>query len=780
MSDEAAASQREPPQDPLEGPVADPSWRLEDAGYDPSRELKIESRFTVSNGFLGVRASLEDPTRTSRPRTFVAGLFDLSPTEPRVPALISAPDWLRLGISLEDDPFRPGLGSGPGSRRVLDLRHGALWGEWNWTDREGRVLRLRTLRFVSLANPAVAVQAAWIEIEGATVAAPARLTIDAWIERPLVGLELEESRDRLTMWRTSHTRRRLAMATAARLELPEDSAQSERLDRGAGGERWSWTPVTGDTAQFVRLAAVQRGAADSSPSQRALEQLGRAEQLGVRELFEAHVDAWAQRWECSDVQVEGDEVAQRALRFAVYHLIGAPNPEDDRVSIGARALTGDAYMGHVFWDTDIFLLPFYVFTWPAAARALVMYRFHTLPAARAKAAELGYVGALYAWESADDGEEATPPYITGPNDQVIIVRTGTLQQHISADVAYAVWNYWRATGDDDFLLQAGAEMLLETARFWASRVQIEADGCYHIRGVIGPDEYHEEVDDNGFTNIMAQWNLERALDLVDLLRGRWPRRWQELRGTLAITDEELGRWRDVADRMATGMEPLSRLIEQFSGFFDLEPVYVTGGGPSTPLDLVQGRERTQRWQIVKQPDVVLLLALLEDSFPQRVRETNFRFYEARCGHGSSLSPAVHALVAARLGDVRLAERYLHQAAAIDLDDTMGNVGLGVHIGALGGLWQAVVLGFAGMRLRDDGLAFAPFLAVGWSSLQFRAHWHGRRVRIRVESEPRSFTATLELGDPMMVYLDDLVHQLTTAEPWTCRWDPAELAWRETV
>ncbi|MER3425607.1 MAG: glycoside hydrolase family 65, partial [Nitrospiraceae bacterium] len=183
-----------------------------------------------------------------------------------------------------------------------------------------------------------------------------------------------------------------------------------------------------------------------------------------------------------------DEQAQRTLRFAIYHLVGAGNPNDERASIGARGLTGKAYRGHVFWDTEIYLLPFYAFTHPPTARALLMYRYHTLPAAAKKARGLNYDGALYAWESTDTGEETTPLSALGPTGQMTNILTGVQEHHISADIAYAVWQYWRATADDDFFVQAGAEIMLETARFWASRARLEADGCYHIREVIGPDE----------------------------------------------------------------------------------------------------------------------------------------------------------------------------------------------------------------------------------------------------------------------------------------------------
>ena len=248
----------------------------------------------------------------------------------------------------------------------------------------------------------------------------------------------------------------------------------------------------------------------ATPHRKGPNALDRAKRAGWRDVLVQHEAAWAERWRLSDLGVVGDDAARQALRFAVYHLNGAANPNDERVSIGARALTGDAYLGHVFWDTETYVLPFYIATWPEAARTLLMYRYHTLPAARAKAVRMGWRGAMYAWESADTGEETTPDNVLNPRGETIRVLCGIQEQHITADIAYAVWQYWEATGDDRFMLDAGAEILLETARFWASRAVLEPDGKRHIREVIGPDEYHELIDDSAYTNVLARWNVRRG------------------------------------------------------------------------------------------------------------------------------------------------------------------------------------------------------------------------------------------------------------------------------
>lgn len=450
-------------------------------------------------------------------------------------------------------------------------------------------------------------------------------------------------------------------------------------------------------------------------------------------------------------------------------MISAANPEDDRVSIGARGLTGDAYAGHVFWDTEIFLLPFYTLTWPEAARALLMYRYHTLPAAREKAAARGYRGAFYPWESAD-GHEATPPYIRGKNRAAILIANAAQEQHISADIAYAVWQYWQATGDDAFFLEAGAEIILETARFWASRAEPGMDGRFHIRQVIGPDEYHDGVDDNAYTNGLAQWNLECALATAQWLRDRWPERWPELRDRLDLVQEEEQLWHRVAEGLDIAWDTDTGLIEQFAGFFDLEHIDVPPPAERrVAMDVLVGAERIQGSQVAKQADALMLLALLPDRFPRAVQAANFSYYAPRCAHGSSLSPAIHALVAARLGEMDAAESYFRDTAAIDLDDTMGNASEGVHMAALGGLWQTVVFGFAGVSLRPFGLELAPHLPPAWRLLRFRLQWRGRQVRVQLDGEAREATTTLERGEPMVIRVGPEAHPLAPGEAWTCGW-----------
>ena len=316
----------------------------------------------------------------------------------------------------------------------------------------------------------------------------------------------------------------------------------------------------------------------------------------------------------------------------------------------------------------------------------------------------------------------------------------------------------RATGDDEFFIDAGAEILLETARFWASRAVAEADGRRHIRHVIGPDEYHEDVDDNSFTNVMARWNIARALEAIEVMRAHWPDRAAALWERLALGEPELADWHDAVARIVTGFDPATGLYEQFAGYHKLEPLDLSlYADRKTPIDVVIGRERTQRSQVVKQADVVALLALLPDEFPGAAAKANFHYYEPRCAHGSSLSAGIHALVAARLGETETALRFLRQAAAADLELDPNSAG-GIRIAGLGGLWQAIVLGFAGLGVKGDMLSIDPRLPPQWRSLSFRVCWRGRSVAIRISGTTAE--ATLVAGDAMEMRIRAATQKLT--------------------
>jgi trehalose/maltose hydrolase-like predicted phosphorylase len=383
--------------------------------------------------------------------------------------------------------------------------------------------------------------------------------------------------------------------------------------------------------------------------------------------------------------------------------------------VGARGLSGPAYRGHVFWDSDVFVLPFLAATHPPAARAMLEYRIRRLPDARLAARRLGRAGARFPWESARDGFDVTPASARLPTGRLVRIRTGELEEHIVADVAWAAQTYLDWTGDEAFAAGAGRDLFLETARYWASRLRYDREGRAHIFGVIGPDEYHEPVDDNAFTNVIARWNLRRAAELDG-------------------TDDERAAWLDAADALVDGYDAASGIYEQFAGFFGLEPLVIAEVAPRRPIaaDLLLGAERIAGAQVLKQADVLMLHHLVPEQTAPGSLDPNLDFYEPRTAHGSSLSPAIHAGLFARVDRFAEALAALQIAARIDLDDLTGSTAGGLHLATMGGLWQALAFGFGGIRPQDGILTVDPHLPPSWPALEFRLRFHGSPVRIRVE------------------------------------------------
>ncbi|MDZ4065091.1 MAG: glycoside hydrolase family 65 protein, partial [Coriobacteriia bacterium] len=375
--------------------------------------------------------------------------------------------------------------------------------------------------------------------------------------------------------------------------------------------------------------------------------------------FEANAKAWAQEWERTDVIIEGDDEAQIAMHFSLFHLlIAAPRHDNavgnDGVNIGAKTLSGFGYRGHSFWDTEIFMLPLFTFTAPHIARNLLDYRYQRLPAAREKARTNGCEGAQFPWESAGTGEEVTPTWVPHFADRNKLVRiwTGDIEIHISADIAYAAYQYWQVTGDDEWFIEKGTEIILDTAKFWGSRAEWNAEkNRYEYNDVIGPDEYHEHVDNNYATNRMAQWNLQTALDMLDWLRATAPDKAAELLERLDLSEERLARWRDVIAWVYLPMQP-SGLIEQFEGYLQRKDVDLAALEPRTrSVQEIFGIQGCNETQVLKQPDALMLLYLLRSHYSDDVVQINYDFYTPRTDHtyGSSLGPSIQAIMACEVG-----------------------------------------------------------------------------------------------------------------------------------
>jgi trehalose/maltose hydrolase-like predicted phosphorylase len=483
-------------------------------------------------------------------------------------------------------------------------------------------------------------------------------------------------------------------------------------------------------ARVERLGAYVTDAERVPPPEEASAALAAADSAGFETLLAEHRAAWAGRWEGADVVVDGDAELTRAVRFGLFSLMASVR-DDGEAAVGARGVTGPGYRGHVFWDADIFVLPFLAATHPPAARALLEYRLRRLPAAQAAARALNRAGARFPWESAATGEDVTPRLAQLPDGGVVNIRTGELEEHITADVAWAAACYLDWTGDHSFESRA-RELLLETARYWASRIRVDGDGRAHIYRVIGPDEYHEPVDDNAFTNVMARWNLRRAAALAK--------------------EPERGRWLQLAGALVDGYDPGTGLYEEFAGFFRLEPLIIAEVAPRRPIvaDLLLGAERVAGAQVVKQADVLMLHHLVPGEVAPGSLGPNLDFYEPRTAHGSSLSPPVHAALFPRAGRPEEALAPLQLAARLDLDDLTATTAGGLHLATMGGVWQALTMGFAGVRPDGDALAVDPRLPGAWNGLDLRLRFRGVPLHLRAEHE----LVAVDAGAPVHIRVGD--------------------------
>lgn len=709
------------------------NWIVTENCFDLKRQNHAETIFTIGNGYLGTRGAHEERYPGEERTTFIHGVFDDVPivfTE-----LVNAPDWLDLNLCLAGEWFSLTEGEVLSYQRQLDLRNGLLTREVVWRSPHGLRWELTFERFASLANPHLLCQRVRVRsLQDGVVEVRAMLSGDTdnlnykhweWIGQGI-------GRD--TAWLHLRTRTSgIELGAATRLTV----YGGQTIQQTGWDARNGPTLVTtfalksGETVEIEKITAFYTSRETNDPQGAARRVLETLPQRAWEAMWENHARAWQREWEACDVLIEGDDRAHLAVRFSLFQLLAAAPRQDERVSIGAKALSGYGYRGHVFWDTEIFMLPFFTCTRPEIARNLLSYRYHTLEGARLKARQNGFKGAQFAWESAATGEEVTPTWVPHPTDRTKLIRiwTGDIQIHISADVCYAIWQYWQITGDDDFMIQRGAEIFFDVARFWASRAEWNAEtGCYEFNDVIGPDEYHDHVDNNAYTNALARWNLKTALAVLSWLEGRDPQRAAELRRSLELDEKELRHWREVAEKIYWKQDESSGLIEQFEGYFQRKQIDLQALEPRTQsIQSLLGIEGASEANILKQPDVVMLAYLLPELFDEKTLRANYEYYTARTDHtfGSSLGPAIHAIIACRVGKPDEAYEHFMRAALADLEDVRGNAGDGIHAASAGGIWQAVVFGFGGLRFEPEGVKTYPCLPRHWKRLAFRVKYRGQ-------------------------------------------------------
>lgn len=735
-------------------------WELNEGFFDSARLNHYETLFTVGNGYLGTRGTFEEGYPGDIASTLIHGVYDHAPGM-LVPELANAPNWLPITITIDGTPFqvvtstgdfmRPPQGVAIGYERTLDLQRGLLHREVLFRSASGAIVRLVFDRFASLANPHVMAQRVTVTaVEGTPT-----IVLHAYLDAGVMDttgqhwsapdpVYADESGFGLAA-QTLQSQYRLGVASrliGSRLIQPAPHPVRP-------GATVQFTLEPEQAVTFDKLTALFTSRDTDTPLDSARAALEHAISTGYDALLAAHEAEWAAYWRDSDIVIEGDDELQRSVRFTTYHILITAPRHDERVSIGAKTLSGFGYKGHVFWDTELFVLPVLTFSQPKLARNLLMYRFHNLAGARHKAKANGYEGAMFPWESTDTGEETTPQWSDPqPDGSRIRIWTGDHEQHVSTDIAYATMQYWRWTGDDAFFTQHGAELVLDTAVFWGSRVE-DKGSRYEISQQIGPDEYHENIDNSVFVNRMVVWHLQTALDVLGWLTQHAPTNAARLTVALDLREARLEKWRDIIARMYIPFDSEKQIHIQFPGFFEMEYIPVPQYRPRiTSVQAILGHPRTIQSQVIKQADVVALMALLDDQFDappgfdlRTVMLNNWNTYYPRTDHGSSLSPAMHALQAARMGLNDVAYDELDHAAHIDLDDNKGNARDGIHAAACGGVWQAIILGFCGLHISPSGeLATRPNLPAHWMRVTFTVHYRGERRAIAVGHPEGSPTA----------------------------------------
>jgi len=718
-------------------------WELRWSQADPAKLGLTESAFALSNGHIGLRGTLEEGEPVAQPGTYLNGFYELRglpyaesgygyPESGQT--VVNVTDGKIIRLLVEDEPMDIRYGRCQEHDRVLDFRSGTLRRCTVWTSATGRTVRITTERLVSFTKRTVAAVRYEVEpigedmrlvlqsdlLANEPVPAPGddpRLA--AALDAPLLA-EHGECRDyrAILVHRTKRSGLRVAVGMDHEIDYPDTADLSIRADGDLArltvaanvpkGTRLALTKYLGYGWSGKRSAPALRAQVDAA--------LAMAREAGWDELLSSQRKFLDDFWLDADIEIDGDDELQQAIRFAIFHVLQAGARGQSR-AIPAKGLTGPGYDGHTFWDTETFVLPMLTYTNPPAAREVLRWRHSTLGRAKARARELGQAGAMFPWRSIN-GDECSGYW-----------PAGTAAVHITADIANATARYLAATDDTDFEGECGVELLVESARLWA-HLGHHDDGVFRIDGVTGPDEYTAVVNNNIFTNLVAQQNLRDAIAASQ--------RRPEVAGLLDVNPAELAHWQHCADRMSMPYDKL-RGVHQQSEAFTCQAVWdFEESVDKYPLLLNYPYYDLYRKQVVKQADLVLAMYLRGDEFTPEQKLRNFDYYEPLTVRDSSLSACGQAVIAAEVGYLDLAFDYLVETVFTDLHDLHGNVSSGLHIAALAGAWIDCVAGFGGMRDYGGHLTFAPRLPSRLEYLSFRMVIRNSKILVAVERETATY------------------------------------------
>ncbi len=731
-------------------------WKIIEEGWSAARNLVSESVFSLGNEYMGVRGYFEESTTApSLQGSYFNGVYEEAPVKDtaykgiitKTHFMVNAADWLYTRISYEGEQFDMNTSTVKNFRRVLDMKVGTLSRELDWITRGGKTLHLSFLRFLDMEESEQGFQRIGVTPAGCsgTVRIVCGIDFNAihagrktcfWTEIRHAFFDSAAA----VLARTLTTGQRVFSGFSW---YSNRDVAAEPLNRDKFAALVFDVPLIDGEESFIEkkvLNVVEKNpAANAESADTAVweSSVSKLKELRKRLFSDAAAQTerwWRQMWENFDIKITGDEPNQQGIRFCIFQMQQTYHGQNPANNIGAKGLTGEAYNGHAFWDTETCCLPFYLFTNLKAAKNLLEFRYGTLDRAKDRAAQLDCAGACYPVATLNGAEACD------------LWQHASIQFQPSTGVAYGIAHYVKISGDTDFLYGDGAEMLVQISRFLLSRGAWNQDKSgFGFYAVMGPDEFHMMVSNNCYTNIMAKKTFEYTLDTLAHMRERFPDRYETLVMKTDLREAELYELSRCAAKMIVPYHAETKLFEQHEGYFTLPHIAVNSiPVEDFPLYYHWSYDRIYRTDMIKQPDVLMFLFLYGSEFPADVKRANYEFYEPRTIHESSLSPSIHSILAAELGKRAEAFKFFEFATRMDLDNYNRNTGEGLHTTSIAAAWMNIVYGFGGLRSDGDVLSCAPFVPSGWTEYEFGIVYRGAKLRFSVTRE--NLFLTVSCGD----------------------------------
>lgn len=709
--------------------TSDEAWLIKDAEWDRPLQSIRESQFSLGNGYIGTRGVLEDIPYDALPGTYIAGVYDKMGSQ--VDELVNLPNPVNFKFTIEGQKLDVIAADVLSHKRALNMKKGLLLRHNIYRDAHKRRYDYQSLRFISMQQKNTGV----IRIALTSLDQDCIVDINTGIDTSIANAGiLSEGKKRHFRVRELGQQDKAGYLTIETYDKKHIIIYWSGFYYQINGEQvyaednvFQLKLKQNQTAIFTKIFSIKdypykQGHTDYRRKSFTIFKDVFHKSFSV--LLKGHISAWDKKWKKADVVIKGTANLQQNLRFNIYHMISCGLSGNGTASIGARTLSGEGYRGHIFWDTEIFLFPFYLFNYPEMAKNMLLYRYKRMDKARELALREGYKGTKFPWESASTGEEATPGWARDIDGTITKVHTHEYEHHVTADIAYAVYKYFVVTEDSSFMEQYGYEIIAETARFWASRVKFnKRTNRYDIINIIGPDEIHINVKNNAFTNMMAKWNLITAHKLLLKFRKEKISLYKELKQRLNLKASEIKEWKSIASRISFSVNKKG-IIEQFEGYFRLKNITLTetdeNGIPTIPVR--PSTKNLALTQLIKQADVAMLLYLLDDVFNAKTKRDNYYYYIDRTLHMSSLSPSMHSVVACECNDMQRAYNLFNLSLRTDISNIYGNTHEGIHAASLGGSWQALIFGFCGLKIVKERLWISPKIPRTWHEVTFSIFW----------------------------------------------------------